>query len=228
MKPLEILPYQSSLIEFLVDSQALLFGQFTTKSGRQTPYFVNTGKFNDGAKLQRLGSFYAAHIVQHGLSSAPVIFGPAYKGIPLSVATTIALAQDHKLVRGYCFDRKEAKDHGDGGILVGHPIERGSEVVLVEDVVTAGTTLRKMLPFLRDTLGAKVRGVVICVDRCERGEGSLSAVQEARETLGVEIFPIITVHHILQHLRSHQDARYRLSVELCSAIEKYLEQYGAA
>lgn len=228
MKHVEVLPYQAAFIEFLVDSQALLLGQFTTKSGRQTPYFVNTGKFNDGAKLERLGGFYAAHIVQHGLSSAQVIFGPAYKGIPLSVATVIALAREHQLVRGFCFDRKEAKDHGDCGLLVGQAIERGTEVVLVEDVVTAGTTLRKMVPFLRENLGAKLRGVVICVDRCERGEGALSAVQEARQELGIEVYPIATIHHILQHLRSHKNQRYLLGAEQCKAIETYLEQYGAA
>lgn len=224
---LEILPYQAAFIEFLCDSHALTFGEFTTKSGRKTPYFVNTGRFNSGSKLAKLGGFYAAHLLQSKLESATVIFGPAYKGIPLCVTTAIALAHEHKLERGYAFDRKEAKDHGDGGVIVGYPIERGTKLLLVEDVVTAGTTLRKMVPYLRNDLGAEILGVIISVDRCERGEGTSSAVQEVRQSLGVEVYPIVTVHHIVQHLRSHQLERYRLQAGSLIAIEEYLAQYGA-
>lgn len=221
-----ILPYQEKFIDFLLDSSALLFGEFQTKSGRKSPYFINTGKFNSGSKLRKLGAFYASHIVENKLSRASVIFGPAYKGIPLCTTTAIALDELFSIECGYTFDRKEAKDHGDGGMLVGAAIPPGTTVVLVEDVVTAGTTLRKMVPFLKQELKAELLGVVISVDRCERGEGSLSAVQEAETTLGVKVFPIVTIHTILGYLSNHKDPARRLSTLAIENINRYLEQYG--
>lgn len=228
MKEAKVLPYQKQFINFLVSSGALTFGDFVTKSGRKTPYFVNTGNFNDGLKISQLGKYYAAHIVESGLGNCNVIFGPAYKGIPLCVATSGALYTEHKLNCGFSFDRKEVKDHGDGGKLVGHKIKEGDHVVIVEDVITAGTTLREVLPFLASLGKVRIGGVVIAVDRCEKGTGDLSAVQEAQRTHGISVFPIVTVHHIISYLSGPNDSGFVLDAALQERIAAYLETYGAS
>lgn len=223
-----ILPYQAAFIDFLVASGALTFGDFVTKSGRKTPYFVNTGNFNDGSKISKLGSFYASHFIAQGLQKADVIFGPAYKGIPLCVSTASALANEHKLNVGFSFDRKEVKDHGDGGRIVGRLVKDGDKVVLVEDVITAGTTLKEIVPFLRAIGKVEILGVIIAVDRCEKGAGTLSAVQEAQENLGVSVRPIVNIHHIVAYLSQPNSSGYLLPVQLQNKIREYLEIYGAA
>ncbi len=225
---IEILAYQASFIDFLVSSGALTFGDFVTKSGRKTPYFVNTGNFNDGTKIAKLGSFYAAHLVAQGYGSADIIFGPAYKGIPLCVTTASALATQHNINVGFTFDRKEVKDHGDGGRIVGRIIKDGDKIVLVEDVITAGTTLREIVPFLKVLAKVDILGVIIAVDRCEKGAGTLSAVQEAEENLAVKVRPIVSIHHIVQYLSQPNGSGFQLNSQLQKRIAEYLEIYGAA
>ena len=219
---------QAGFIDFLVQSGALTFGDFVTKSGRSTPYFINTGKFDDGGKIMRLGEFYAAHIVQSGLSDINVVFGPAYKGIPLAVATGIALQRDHGISAGISFDRKEEKEHGDRGRIVGKKISDGDEIVIVEDVITAGTTMREIVPLLTSIAKINFRGVVLAVDRCERGTTTLSAVQEVEQELGLKVFPIVTIKDIVRRLSGPNSSGMLLTDELQKRIAQYLKEYGAA
>lgn len=219
--------YQKEFIAFLIKEKSLLFGDFTTKSGRQSPYFINTGNLFRGESIGLLGKYYADHIVNNLKLAPQVIFGPAYKGIPLSVTTAIFLHLDHKIECTYCFDRKEAKDHGDGGSYVGKTPSPGDRVILVEDVVTAGTTIKKMIPILKDELKVELAGVFIAVDRCEVGEGTESAVQESTRTLGISIYPIVTIHQILQYLSSDESGINKLSQENLDKSYQYLEKYGA-
>ncbi len=223
--------YQREFIVFLVKSGALSFGDFTLKSGRKAPYFVNTGSFDDGAKISALGGFYARHIIERKLLQDPidrnVIFGPAYKGIPLCVATASALELRFQKNVGFAFDRKEAKDHGDGGLIVGKKIGRGDSIIIVEDVITAGTTLRKVVPMLTEDLKVKVGGVVIAVDRQERGESDVSALTEAEKQLGVRVYPLLQIREIINFLSAQNDSGVVLSSEQHSKAQKYLEQYGA-
>jgi len=219
---------QRGFIEFLVRSGALTFGEFMTKSGRKSPYFINTGKFDDGAKIFELGEFYATHLVENSLGNASVIFGPAYKGIPLAVSTCIALTRTHDISTGFAFDRKEVKAHGDGGRIVGKKIGDGDRVVLVEDVITAGTTMREVIPLLRSLGNVSLEGVVIAVDRCERGSGTLSAAQETEQTFGVRVFPIVTIHQIVQHLSGNNGSGLLLSKTQLAHINEYLTNYGVA
>ncbi len=219
--------YQQDFIQFLVQCEVLTFGDFVTKSGRKTPYFVNTGRFNSGAKIAKLGNFYAEHILHHSLESATTIFGPAYKGVPLCVTTSIALATKHNIDIGFTFNRKEAKTHGDKGVFVGHQLSEGDSVVLVEDVVTAGTTLKEMTPMLRDEAKVNISGVIISVDRCERGSGSQTAIEEVQSLLNIAVHPIVTIHDIRAYLSQENPSGVILSREMQDNIDRYLEEYGA-
>jgi orotate phosphoribosyltransferase len=215
------------VIDFLVQSGALKFGDFTLKSGRKAPYFINTGSFDDGAKISRLARFYAQQIVSLGLQGVDAVFGPAYKGIPLCVATAMSISQDFRVPIGFCFNRKEAKTRGEGGEFVGKPLTAGMRVVLVEDVVTAGTTLQEMVPVLRDRVGVEVAGVVILVDRDERGAGELSAVREAERDLGITVTPIVDITKIITYLSRPNSSGFEISGELQKRIAEYREEYGA-
>lgn len=219
--------YQQQFIEFLVESEALLFGDFTTKSGRKTPYFINTGQFNTGRKIELLGEFYATHIVESGLAEVDTIFGPAYKGVPLCVASSSALYRKFQREAGYTFNRKEAKTHGDKGVCVGATVQTGTSLVIVEDVITAGTTLKEIVPELRDNMGAVIAGVVIAVDRCECGREGISAVQEVEQELSIKVFPIVTIHDILASMKNGQLGSGLSDPKLVQKIESYLNQYGA-
>jgi orotate phosphoribosyltransferase len=225
--PVTVANYQAQFIDFLIASGALTFGDFTTKSGRKTPYFINTGRFDDGKKIAELGRFYAAHIAALGLGKIDLIFGPAYKGIPLAVTTAIALNDSHGTNVGFSFDRKEIKDHGDGGLIVGCPLKDGQRIVIVEDVITAGTTVRHIVPLLRKLAHVEIAGFVLAVDRRERGTGDLSAVQEAERDSAIRVYPIITIDHIVSYLRTHPDSSRRLTEEQLQKIAAYLEMYGA-
>lgn len=219
--------YQKDFINFLIESGALTFGDFTTKSGRKTPYFINTGNFNDGNKISKLGSFYADHIVASQLSNSTVIFGPAYKGIPLAVTTVSSLALNHKINIGFAFDRKEVKDHGDGGRIVGKKIVDGDKIVLVEDVITAGTTMRESLPMLRALAKIEISAVVIAVDRQEKGSSEISAVQEVEKTLQVKVLPIVNINQILNYLNSSENTSgFKLNSQLINSISEYRKEYG--
>jgi orotate phosphoribosyltransferase len=219
--------YKSAFIDFLVTCAALKFGEFVLKSGRRAPYFVNTGTFDTGAAIAALGQHYANHIQLCGVGAYDVVFGPAYKGIPLSVATASALHLHHQKDVRFAFDRKEAKIHGDKGRIVGR-INRGDRLLIVEDVVTAGTTLREIIPFLREDLGAIISGVIIAVDRCERGAGDRSAVQEARTEFGLEIYPLVTVHEIKSYLSTPNSSGMILTKDQQNQIDQYLSEFGAA
>lgn len=221
--------------EFLLESKALQFGEFTLKSGRKSPYFINAGAFNDGARIARLGEFYAQTIVDaiaDGVLPAQIdtIFGPAYKGIPLAVATAIALNTHHGMNVGYTFDRKEAKDHGDGGIMVGTPLRDGMRVLLVDDVMTAGTAVREVLPKLQSQADVTVAGLVLSVDRMERTATSeKSAVAAVQEEFGFPVLSIANVREIVaagRELRGNDGEPY-VNDSVYKAAQAYLEQYGA-
>ncbi len=218
---------KGQVIDFLVHSQALKFGEFLLKSGRKAPYFINTGCFDDGRKIAQLARFYAEAIVSLGLKDADAVFGPAYKGIPLCVSTAMSLAQNFDTNIGFCFNRKEAKTRGEGGEFVGKPLVNGMKVVLVEDVVTAGTTLQEMVPVLRNRLDVEVAGVVILVDRAERGKGALSAVQEAEQELNIKIHPIVTIFDIITYLSKANSSGFQIDTELQYRIDQYRAEFGA-
>jgi orotate phosphoribosyltransferase len=223
--------YKKEFIEYMIRADALKFGDFTTKSGRKSPYFINTGAFNTGSRIGTVGTFYAACIVdQMEQGRLPrdisVIFGPAYKGIPLAVSASAALARDYDLDVGYCFNRKETKDHGEGGDLVGMKPKEGDKVIIVDDVITAGTAIRETLPMIRDVFGVEVAGLVISVDRMERGRGALSAADEVRRDLGVEVFPIVTVADIVAELDSRTiDGALLLTQDRKRRMEEYMALY---
>ena len=192
---------QRAFVELLVKREALKFGDFTLKSGRKSPYFINTGCFHRGGDLARLGAAYADAVRRAFGDDVQTVFGPAYKGIPLALA---AAAEYEKLVGrpvGWTYDRKEAKDHGDGGLFVGAPLAAGVKIVIVDDVLTAGTALRESLAKLKPT-GAAVAGAVVAVDRQEKGKGSLSAIEELRAELGITVAPIVTISEAADFLVS--------------------------
>jgi len=209
--------YKKEFLEFAIQAGVLRFGEFTLKSGRTSPYFFNAGLFNTGQHLARLGRFYAQAIIDSG-TRFDVLFGPAYKGIPLAAAAGIALADHHNLNVPYCFNRKEAKDHGEGGNLVGAPLQ--GDILIIDDVITAGTAIRESLAII-DTAGAKAAGVVIALDRQERGQSKRSAIQEVEQDLGLEVTSIIKLEELQEFLTDKPD--YKDSLQ---AINGYREQYG--
>ena len=208
--------YRAEFVEFAVASQVLCFGEFKTKAGRLSPYFFNAGLFNDGEKLKRLGEFYAKAIVDSGIAF-DVMFGPAYKGIPLAASIVIALAGMGRNVP-FAFNRKEAKDHGEGGTVVGAPL-RG-RVLIVDDVISAGTSVRESVDLIRAS-GATPAGVVIALDRMERGQGDKSAVQEVREQYDIPVVAVVTLDNLVEFLE--RDANRRTELQ---AVANYRENYG--
>ena len=220
--------YQRSFIDFLLASKALCFGDYITKSGRSTPYFINTGQFRNGAQIRQLGEFYAKHALSDEIDDFDIVFGPAYKGIPLCISTVIALNHLYpEREIGYCFDRKELKGHGDGGGFVGMLPQPEQRLLLVEDVVTAGSTLKSIIPRLRKELNAKVSDIVIAVDRQEKGSGHNSALQELEQDLDIIIHPIVTITQILNYLPSVQEAIDSDVTKVQDSIRTYLESFGA-
>ena len=214
--------YKEEFIKFMVDCGVLKFGTFTLKSGRIAPYFINTGNYKTGAQLSRLGSYYAACYEENGLD-AETLVGPAYKGIPLAVSTAIALYNDHGKEVNYCFDRKEAKDHGEGGLFVGKTLEDGERVVLIEDVMTSGKALREMLPKLEAAAKTEVVGMIISVDRMEKGlQSELSAVQEVYKEFGVKVYAIVNMEDIIKAI---EDGVIE-GKEYLPAMRAYRAQYG--
>ncbi len=218
---------KSEFIKFLIESGALTFGDFTTKAGRKSPYFINTGNFNTGTAICQLGKFYAQQIELHNLGNCDIIFGPAYKGIPLAVTTAVAMETEFKKSIGVTFNRKEAKDHGDKGMLVGAPIKPGARIVIVEDVLSAGTTLREIVPYLRSLGTVEIAGVVVSADRAERGLGKLTAIQESQDLLKINIYPIVSVFDILEYLETGGLAAHNIDASMPDKIKAYLKQYGA-
>ena len=220
-------PFQQEFIEFLVRSDVLTFGDFTTKSGRQTPYFVNTGMVRTGSQMECFASFYAQSIAERVGDDFDLLFGPAYKGIPLVTAVASCLAREHGIDRGFCFDRKEIKDHGEGGMLVGSVPVDGNRVLLVEDVTTAGTSIRETVPKLRATADVELAGLVISVDRRERGTGDRSALDQLSEELEMPCIAIVTVHDIIEFLHGHEiDGQIVIDDEIRTRMEEYLQEHG--
>lgn len=194
--------YKQQFIRFMVENGVLKFGEFTLKSGRKAPYFINTGNYKTGAQLSKLGEYYATCIKENGIN-AETLVGPAYKGIPLAVTTAVSLFSKYGMDLNYCFDRKEAKDHGEGGLFVGKQLVDGEKVILIEDVMTSGKALREMLPKLAQTANVEIAGMVISVDRMEKGlESELSAVQEVYKEFGVKVYSIVTMADIIDAIES--------------------------
>jgi orotate phosphoribosyltransferase len=202
----------------MIGAGVLTFGDFTTKSGRKTPYFINTGNYKTGAQISGLGDFYADCIVQSG-ARFDALFGPAYKGIPLAVAAAGSLYRNHGLDVPYSFNRKEAKDHGEGGSIVGYQPKNGDRLAIIEDVVTAGTAVRESMTLLSKIADVKIEALFVSVDRMERGTGNLSALDELRETLGIRVYPIITVRDIIDSIPAGDMRRDKM--------EAYLSAYAA-
>lgn len=210
-------PYQQAFLEFALQQGVLRFGEFTLKSGRVSPYFFNAGLFQTGSALSRLGQFYAQAIVESGIPF-DMLFGPAYKGIPLAASVAIALYEKHGLDYPYAFNRKEAKDHGEGGTIVGAALT--GRVLVIDDVMTAGTAIREAAAIVTGQ-GASLAGVAISLDRQERGQGSLSAVQEVQKNFSVPVISIVGLNNVIQHVQE-QIAEPKLLV----AIQAYRQQYG--
>lgn len=209
--------YQREFIEFALNKQVLKFGEFTLKSGRISPYFFNAGLFNTGLDLAKLGRFYAAALMDCGVEF-DLLFGPAYKGIPIATTTAVALAEHHDRDVPYCFNRKEAKDHGEGGSLVGSPLQ--GRVMLVDDVITAGTAIRESMEII-NAQGATLAGVMISLDRQERGRGDISAIQEVERDYHCKVISIVTLGDVVSYLEEKPEMADQLA-----AVHRYREQYG--
>jgi len=209
--------YQREFIELALESEVLRFGEFTLKSGRISPYFFNAGLFNTGRALAKLGHYYADTIIDSGLNF-DTLFGPAYKGIPLAATCSIALAERHNQNVPYCFNRKEAKDHGEGGNLVGSPLT--GKVLIIDDVITAGTAILESMDIIK-AHGAEAAGVVIALNRQERGKGDLSAIQEIEQTYQIPVISIVSLEHLIAYIS--QQEKYAAYLD---AIKLYRNQYG--
>lgn len=220
--------YKQEFIEFMVDCGVLKFGDFTTKSGRKTPFFVNTGFYRTGAQLRRLGQYYAQAINENFGLDFDVLFGPAYKGIPLTVAATMAISETYDRDIRYCSNRKEVKDHGDTGILLGSPIMDNDRVMIIEDVTTAGTSIQETLPIIKEQGNVSAVGLVVSVDRMERGQGTKSALKEIEERYGLKTAAIVTMDEVIEHLYNREyKGKVIIDDQLKSAIDVYYQQYGA-
>jgi len=209
--------YQREFIEFALEKEVLKFGEFTLKSGRKSPYFFNAGLFNTGRDLARLGRFYAAALADSGIEF-DVLFGPAYKGIPIATTTAVALADHHDIDTPYCFNRKEAKDHGEGGNLVGSALE--GRIMLVDDVITAGTAIRESMEIIQAN-GADLAGVLVAIDRQEKGKGELSAIQEVERDFGCAVISIVSLTDLITFLEDKGD-----NTEHLEAVKAYRAEYG--
>lgn len=205
-------------IDFMIEADVLTFGEFVTKSGRNTPYFIQTGKYRTGSQIRRLGEFYAEAILDRFGTEFDVLFGPAYKGIPLAVETAGALAASGHDV-GFCFNRKEVKDHGEGGVLVGHPLADGDRVLIIEDVTTAGTSIRETVPILRAAADVSLAGLIVSVDRMERGTSDVSALEQIAAEFSMPTHSIVTVRDIIEHAD--------LDKATIAKMEEYLAEHGA-
>jgi orotate phosphoribosyltransferase len=208
--------YQKDFVDFTLETGVLKFGEFTLKSGRISPYFFNAGLFNKGSHLSELGKFYAQAIEASALKF-DVLFGPAYKGIPLAAAASIALNDSFNHNVPYSFNRKEVKDHGEGGSIVGHPLE--GDILIIDDVITAGTAIREAQDIIQNC-GANAKGVIVALDRQEKGKGELSAIQEVEQIFGITVLSIINLSHIIDYLKTSDDSK------ILSKIENYRSLYG--
>jgi orotate phosphoribosyltransferase len=221
--------YKKEFIKFLLESNSLKFGEFTLKSGRLSPYFLNTGMLHTGEAISRLGNFYASTIVDNIKPGYSSIFGPAYKGIPLAVATVNALFTAHGINVHYSFNRKEAKDHGDMGLIVGKSFSEKDSVIIVDDVITAGTAVRETMDILEKQGDPAITAVIVSVDRMEKGTGEKSAIQEICGSTGIPFFPIVTIIDIIEFLSDHAARdRFGIKTDMLVKMEEYRSRYGVA
>ena len=212
---------KKEFIEFMMESDVLRFGDFVTKSGRNTPYFVNTGNFRTGKQIATLGKFYAALIKKNCDDNFDCMFGPAYKGIPLATAAAGALYNEYKIDKPYFFNRKEEKDHGEGGSLVGYKPQDGDKVIIIEDVITAGTAVRETMPILKNAANVEVKDMFISVNRCEVGQNpEKTTIMEVMEDFGINVHAIITVQDIYEYLK--QDGSYG---DILTKMKEYMDTY---
>ena len=220
--------YKKDFIEFMLSCGVLRFGDFVTKSGRKTPFFINTGFYRTGGQMAKLGEFYAKAIQDNFGLDFDVLFGPAYKGIPLSVAATMEISRLYGRDIRYCSNRKEIKDHGEKGILLGSPISEGDKVVIIEDVTTAGTSIRETVPIIKAQGTDNILGLVVSVDRMERGTGDVSALTEIENEFGIRTCSIVSMKDVIECLYNREyEGRVIIDDALMERIDAYYEQYGA-
>lgn len=220
--------YKKEFIEFMVDSNVLRFGEFTLKSRRKSPFFMNAGAYITGSQLRRLGAYYAQAIHDNYGTDFDVLFGPAYKGIPLAVATTMAFSELYGRDIRYCSNRKEIKDHGDVGILLGSDLNDGDRVVIIEDVTTSGKSIEETFPILKEQANVDVVGLMVSLNRQERGRTQKNALAEIREVYGIETGAIVTMEEVVEHLYNRKyNGRVLIDDKMKEAIDAYYAQYGA-
>lgn len=218
--------YKKDFIEFMVECGVLTFGDFTTKSGRKTPFFVNTGNYRTGSQLSRLSEFYAKAIMDNFDEDFNVLFGPAYKGIPLSVTTAVALSNNYEKEVSYCSNRKEIKDHGDKGILLGSKLQDGDKVIIIEDVTTAGTSIYETMPIIKANGDVDVKGLIISVDRMEKGQGDESALNELAKKFDMRTCAIVTMDEVVEHLYNREIyGKILIDDEMKEKINSYYSIY---
>jgi orotate phosphoribosyltransferase len=219
--------YKQDFIEFMVRSNVLTFGDFTTKSGRKTPFFINTGNYRTGAQMHKLGEYYAAAIHSHFQADFNVLFGPAYKGIPLVITASMALASKFGHDVAFCFNRKETKDHGEGGSLIGHKLKDGDRVIIIEDVITAGTSIRESIPLLMTAANVTVVGLIVSVNRMERGQGTKAALDEIEDEFKIPAKSIVSIEEIVEYLHNRLiDGKVIIDDSMKEKIDAYRKQYG--
>ncbi len=219
--------YKKEFIEFMVDCQVLKFGEFVLKSGRKSPFFMNAGAYVTGAQLTKLGEYYAKAIHQHYGDDFDVLFGPAYKGIPLSVATTMAYSKLYGKEIRYCSNRKELKDHGDAGILLGSKLKDGDKVVIIEDVTTSGKSMEETVPIIRAQADIQIKGLMVSLNRMERGKGEKSALDEIKELYGFDANAIVTMADVVEYLYNQPyKGNIYINDDMKAAIDNYYAQYG--
>jgi len=219
--------YKSEFIDFMIESDVLKFGDFTLKSGRKSPFFMNAGAYVTGTQLRKLGEYYAKAIHDNYGLDFDILFGPAYKGIPLSVATTMAISELYGKDIKYCSNRKEVKDHGDTGILLGSKIKDGDRVVIIEDVTTSGKSIEETFPIIKAQADVEIKGLMVSLNRCERGKGEKSALQEIQELYGFPANAIVSMEEVVEYLynRNH-DGKIIIDDAMKASIDAYYAQYG--
>ena len=219
--------YKSEFIDFMIESDVLKFGDFTLKSGRKSPFFMNAGAYVTGTQLRKLGEYYAKAIHDNYGLDFDILFGPAYKGIPLSVATTMAISELYGKDIKYCSNRKEVKDHGDTGILLGSKIKDGDRVVIIEDVTTSGKSIEETFPIIKAQADVEIKGLMVSLNRCERGKGEKSALQEIEELYGFPANAIVSMEEVVEYLynRTH-DGKIIIDDAMKASIDAYYAQYG--
>lgn len=219
--------YKQEFIEFMVESQVLKFGEFTLKSGRKSPFFMNAGAYVTGSQLRKLGEYYAKAIHEHYGDDFDVLFGPAYKGIPLSVAATMAYSELYGREIRYCSNRKEVKDHGDTGILLGSSLQDGDRVVIIEDVTTSGKSIEETFPIIKAQADVTIKGLMVSLNRCERGKGDKSALEEIKELYGFDANAIVSMKEVVEYLYNRPcHGNILIDEKMKKAIDEYYALYG--